>query len=107
MPVSKCINCHCHSFSWIWEEAFDKFGFHDGGEQIETYEVADVLTEAGYEVKVDGWGMHNMLIVSIKKDGKELIPHDDPKIAFGYTDARDYLPAEIIALLDDKLPADE
>jgi hypothetical protein len=48
-----------------------------------------------------------MLIVSIKKDGQELIPFDDPEIAFGYTDARDYLPAEIIALLDEKFPEDE
>jgi hypothetical protein len=107
MPVSKCINCHCHTFSWIWEEAFDKFGFSDGDGQNETGQVEGVLADAGYAVKMDAWGLHNEVIVSIKKDGQELIPFDDPEIAFGYTDARDYLPAEIIALLDEKFPEDE
>ena len=51
--------------------------------------------------------MHNILVVSIKKDGQELIPYDNPKIKFGYTDAREYLPAEIVALLDEKFPEDD
>lgn len=56
---------------------------------------------------MDAWGLHNEVIVSIKQGGQELIPFDDPEIAFGYTDPREYLPAEIIALLDGAFPEDE
>lgn len=107
MPVCECINCGRNTFRWQWEEAFDKFGFNDGDGQNETAQVEDVLTDAGYEVRTGAWGLHNEVIISIKKDGQELIPFDDPKIAFGYTDAREYLPAEIIALLDEKFPEDD
>lgn len=107
MPVCECINCGRITFQWRWEEAFDKFGFSDGDGQNETGQVECVLSDAGYEVKMDAWGLHNDVIVSIKKDGQEQIPHDDPKIAFGYTDPREYLPAEIIALLDEHFPEEE
>ena len=47
----------------------DKFGFNDGDMQNKIRQVEGVLSDAGYEVKTDGWGMHNILVVSIKKDG--------------------------------------
>ena len=102
MAKSECDNCG-GEFHWIWEEAFDKFGFNDGDGQVETWQVEGVLTDAGYEVTVQEWGMHNTVIVSIKKDGVELIPYEDQGLSFGHDDPRSYLPAEIITLLDQKL----
>jgi len=103
MPVSECDNCG-GSYAWSWTEAFEKFGFMDGDGQVETWQVEAVLTDAGYAVTVEEWGMHNTVIVSIRKDEAELIPHDDPGCRFGYDDPRDYLPAAIVRLLDDALP---
>ncbi|MAT94108.1 MAG: hypothetical protein CME59_16120 [Halioglobus sp.] len=103
MPIDECYHCG-NNYHWSWTEAFEKFGFMDGDGQIQTHDVEDVLIEAGYEVKLDEWGLHNLVIISIKKNGIELIPHDDPKVTFGYDDPHDYLPAEIVQLLDEKLP---
>lgn len=103
MPISDCDHCG-GDYHWKWEEAFEKFGFMDGDGQVETWNVEAVLAEAGYEVTVEGWGMHNTVITSIKKDGKELIPRDDPNVTFGYDDPRDYLPEDIVSLLDRELP---
>lgn len=102
MPITECYHCG-NNYHWNWTEAFDKFGFGDGDGQIQTPEVEDVLLEAGYEVKCQEWGLHNLIIISIKKDGKELIPHDDPEVTFGYDDPHDYLPQCIVKLLDEKL----
>ena len=107
MPTVECDCCGSPNYKWIWEEAFDKFSFNDGDGQVETWQVEAVLAEAGYEVTVDGWGMHNTVITSIKYDGVELIPHDDPKVTFGYDDPRTYLPKAVVELLDAKLPADD
>lgn len=85
----------------------NKFGFNDGDVQTKIRQVEGVLSDAGYEVKTDGRGMHNILVVSIKKDGQELIPYDDPNNKFGYTDAREYLPAGIVEHLDVHSPEDE
>lgn len=106
MPKVQCDYCGSHDYFWSWEEAFDKFGFNDGDGQVETWQVEAVLAEAGYTVTVEGWGMHNTVIVSIQKDGRELIPHDGPQITFGYDDPRSYLPDSIVDLLDEKLPAE-
>lgn len=62
-----------------------------------------VLTAAGFEVEVETSEMHNTVIVSIRKEGRELIPHDDPKVTFGYDDARGHLLAEVVTLLDQEL----
>lgn len=84
--------------SWTWEEAFDKFGFEDGDGPVMTDVVEAVLTDGGYTVIAEAWGMHNVVIQSIKDaGGAELIPSD---IEHGYDDARDYLPNAIISLLD-------
>lgn len=100
MPKSKCEICG-GPYYWIWEDAFDKFGFGDGDGQVETPTVADVLEQAGYVVDHDRWGLHNDVISSIRKDGVEQIPDD---AVTGYDDPRKYLPGAIITLLDEKLP---
>lgn len=89
---------------WDWTEAFAKFGFGDGDGQVETWQVEDALTEAGYAVAVEEWGLHNILITSIKKGDVELIPYDNPSYQFGYDDPRPFFPEELVALLDEKLP---
>ena len=80
MPITKCLNCGSN-YQWDWEEAFDKFGFGDGDGQIETYRVQEVLQSAGYEVESDQWGLHNIVIDSIKKNGLELMPDEDARMA--------------------------
>lgn len=59
-----------------------KFGFGDGANGFLTEKVADVLRKAGYTVKVEPWGFHNVVIDSICKGGIELIPVQ--RIRFGY-----------------------
>ena len=103
MATSECDNCGA-TYHWDWTEAFCKFGFNDGDGQVETWQVEGVLTEAGYEVEVNGWGMHNTVITSIKKDGIEQIPYTDDDYTFGYDDPRHYFPKALIALLDHHLP---
>jgi len=102
MPIDVCENCG-GQYSWKWEEAFEKFGFNDSDGQVETNQVATVLIEAGYNVEVSGWGVHNTVIISIKKNNKELILHDSPDFMFGYDDPREYLPEEIVEMLDENL----
>ena len=101
MPLTTCDTCGGDAYRWSWTEAFDKFGFNDGDGQVETETVADVLRNAGYETVTEGWGFHNTVIVSIRRDGKDCIPND---ISLGYDDPRGYLPAEIVELLDRRLP---
>jgi hypothetical protein len=101
MPRTTCNNCS-NDYDWSWTDAFDKFGFGDGDGQIMTGDVVEVLREAGYTVVDEPWGLHNITICSIKRNGIEQIPHD--RIKYGYDDPRSYLPAEIIQLLDAKLP---
>ena len=103
MPITECENCGGHH-SWNWEEAFAKFGFGDGDGQVETWQVEAALREGGYETQSSGLGLHNTVIVSIRKDGTELIPH--ARFRFGYEDPREYLLPEIIALLDKRFPGD-
>lgn len=101
MPISQC-ECCGSDYTWSWEEAFDKFGFNDGDSQIETETVANVLRDAGYETATEGWGLHNIVIVSIRRDDVELIPNHEV-VHFGYASPRNYLPAEVVELLDREL----
>ena len=94
-----CESCGT-SNEWTWTEAFDKFGFGDGDGLVMTDSVAGVLTDVGYAVETAKWGLHNVIITSIKLDGVEQIP-DGTK--FGYDDPRGYLPSAIVALLDSKM----
>lgn len=103
MATSECDYCG-NEFYWNWEEAFDKFGFNDGDGQIETWQVEDVLIDAGYTVKKLKWGLHNLLITSIKKNGVEQIP---TSANVGYDEPREYLPVEIVELLDLKFSSSD
>lgn len=98
MSTTTCPTCHS-DYHWEWEEAFDKFGFNDGDGLIMTEHVAAKLRGGGFAVTVKSWGCHNVTIASIKRDGTELIPFDS--ISYGYDDPRDYLPQEIVNLLDE------
>lgn len=100
MPISHCRYCNSE-FRWSWEEAFDKFGFGDGDSNVMTEVVAKVLDGAGYAVETSAWGLHNVVIRSIRKQGVEQIPAQG--IRFGYDNPRDYLPQAIIDLLDREL----
>lgn len=96
----RCGTCH----AWDWEEAFDKFGFGDGDGLVMTESVARTLREAGYAVTTHHWGMHNVIITSIKLADAEQIPE---KTRLGYDNPRDYLPAAIVTLLDTALGGKE
>lgn len=100
MPKTTCNQCG-GPYLWQWPDAFDKFGFGDGDGQVETATVAMVLRSAGYDVQHDRWGMHNDAILSVRKDGVEQIP---ASVRLGYDDPRRYLPPDIVALLDARLP---
>jgi len=91
-------------YHWNWVDAFDKFGFDDGDGQIETPMVVWALEEAGYNVESTDWGLHNNVIISIKKDSVELIPYDNPEYRFGYSDPHDYFPEYLVNLLDEAFP---
>jgi len=103
MACTACNNCG-GEYEWNWIDAFDKFGFNDGDGQVETPLVASALMEAGFEVELDGWGMHNDVITSIKGNGVEMIPYNDPEYTFGYSDPSLYFPEEIVVLLDELFP---
>lgn len=65
--------------TWEWEEAFSKFGFGDGDMWNGTHEVEGEIESLGYDVECDTWGIHNYMIVDIKKDGKSILfPEDHP-----------------------------
>ncbi|MGC1507127.1 hypothetical protein [Ketobacter sp.] len=87
-----------------WGDAFDKFGFDDGTGLVRTYEVAYCLERAGYKTAIGHYGIHNIVINSIKLDSIELLPLHDPTIRYGYTPARAYLPKDIIDILDKAFP---
>ena len=101
MPITTCTNCG-GSYRWQWEDAFDKFGFGDGDGQVETGTVVEVLRAAGYEATAEPWGLHNIVIGSIRRKGRELI---SAHTAVGYADPRKYLPKALVRLLDRELPA--
>ncbi len=103
MVCTTCDNCG-GTLHWDWTEAFAKFGFGDGDGQVETWQVEAVLVEAGYDIKVEEWGLHNLVIMSIKKDGEELIPYDNPAYTFGYDNPREHFPESLVKFLDEKLP---
>lgn len=104
MVCTICGNCG-GEYRWDWTDAFNKFGFNSGMGQIETPAVAQVLEEAGFVVYVGGPNVHNSIIVSIRKEGKEFIPFENPKYRFGYDNPREFFPQEIFFLLDAKFPA--
>jgi hypothetical protein len=96
MNSTRCEHCGA-THEWTWEEAFDKFGFDDGDGMVMTDTIVTALEAAGFTVKAGPWGMHNVIITSIKRKGRELIP---AKAKVGYADPRKYLPKAVIKVLD-------
>ena len=111
---------------WKWEEAFDKFGFGDGDHWNATSLVSDVVDKMGYWTECDSWGIHNYMIMDIKKskDSDESIlfnPDADGQLddwkpevlqrikdrghevgdPLGYISPRAYLPDDILEKLDE------
>ena len=81
-----CENCE---YEPSLEDAFSKFGHNDGGSCSHiTDEVKNIIEGLGYEVKVDSWGMHNYLILEIKRGDEVVYPIDGYHIG-GY-DERHY-----------------
>jgi len=103
MPTAECTRCG-GTLHWRWEEAFDKFGFGDGDGQVMTDTVAQELERHGYAVQMAEWGLHNTVIDAIAKDGASFIPAE---ANLGIESPRNYLPKEIIALLDAAFPNEE
>ncbi|NBU58944.1 MAG: hypothetical protein EBS23_04060 [Betaproteobacteria bacterium] len=102
--MSFCICTTCGSrYDWKWEEAFDKFGFSDGGGLVMTETVADALRAAGYTVTVEPWGIHNVVITDLKRGRRTLIPRGT---RIGYDNPRNYLPRKVVAILDQAFPED-
>lgn len=98
---SICPTCG-HTHHWSWEEAFDKFGFGDGDGLVMTETVAEALRRHGYTVEAKLAGLHNAIIIDIiSRDGDSCIPDD---VSRGYDDPREYLPEEVVALLDQAFP---
>ncbi|GAB5552870.1 MAG: hypothetical protein Sapg2KO_24610 [Saprospiraceae bacterium] len=97
--------CECCGgvYEWGWEDAFNKFGFSDGNGNVNTYVIEEILTDAGYCAEAKGWGIHNVVIFSIKENGKELMPDEKASFTVGYDDPREYLPKRIIELLDKEI----
>jgi hypothetical protein len=102
MMSTTCEHCGA-THDWKWEEAFEKFGFNDGDGMVMTDHVVAALEAAGYTVKAQPWGMHNVTITSITRKGRELIP---AKAKVGYDDPRKYLTKAIIKVLDAAFAAD-
>lgn len=100
--VRTCCPTCGHTHHWSWEEAFDKFGFGDGDDLVMTETVAQALRRHGYEVRTMHWGFHNTIITEINRDGTACISDD---VTRGYDEPRDYLPKEVIVLLDEAFPS--
>ena len=96
MTKTTCTTCG-GTYHWDWEDAFDKFGFDDGDGLVMTGTVSGVLRDAGYLVEAQPWGLHNIVIISIKRDDINLIPET---ANVGYDNPRKYLPKAIVELLD-------
>ncbi len=101
MEHMKCKHCgNCYH----WKDAFSKFGYNDGDGIIKTPLIAQAVENAGYQVKFSRWSPHNTIIYSIKRDGIEYMPNKNPNYLIGYDDPQEYLPIDILALLNTEFP---
>lgn len=48
--------------------------------------------------------VHNTVISSTRLEGEELLPGVNSEFDLGYDEPRDYLPEELVKLLDEKFP---
>ncbi len=95
MPICKCALCG-GPLNWEWEHAFYREGFADGV-NTQPDQVVNFLSDQGVEVDTDD-SRSNEFIDSIKTiDGVELIADHDWE---GETDPREFLPPDIVKLLD-------
>ena len=78
-----------------WGEAFSKYGMEDGYYSGYSYDVAQTLIDAGYEVYHMEMTGHNERITAIYKDGKKVWDADD-----GVRN----IPKEIEDILDKEYP---
>lgn len=80
------LRCAYHSvYEWTFEEAFNKFGFNEGGTfHVNSYVVADAIVNAGYVVVMDNWGMHNLTITQIIRPNPGVEPKLLPFDAGGF-----------------------
>lgn len=102
MTHHKCKHC---GNTYHWNHAFAKFGYDDGDGKIETPHIAQILENAGYTVHFSRWSPHNTLIYSIQKDGIEFMPRNTAKYLIGYDDPQEYLPVDVLELLEQIFPA--
>ncbi len=99
-------NCKCRycGNAYHWREAFSKSGHNDGDGYIQTLRIGYTLKKAGYRVSYFWWRPHNMIIMSIRKNDIEYMPINTSRHGIGYTNPLDYLPIEILELLEDQFP---
>tara|TARA_R110000823_G_scaffold285359_1_gene403793 strand:+ start:513 stop:989 length:477 start_codon:yes stop_codon:yes gene_type:complete len=86
---------------WEWEEAFDIFGFGDGGGPNFTDVIRDFLTDLGWVARTQILGWHNERIYYLEGPNGEK-PMDEHER--GYDCPREYLPIELIQALDREFP---
>ena len=86
---------------WDWTEAFQKYGFGDGEDTVHTQEVVEFLESLGYQCEPVG-GMHNYFMYNLERGDTEWHPPDD----FDHN-PREWLPPDLVALLDAKFPIPE
>lgn len=103
MPIQHCSHC----WSGInWCESFNVHGHDDGDDCVHTQHVAKALREAGYYVKVQGSTLHNPVIEEIGEEGEpgelsQFFAEGMPSgTKVGYSNPREVLPAEVVAMLD-------
>jgi hypothetical protein len=83
--------------TWIWDEAFLKFGFGDGDGWNGTHEIECWFeSEMGWKPESHLWGIHNYMIFALTDpDGK--------KYEFnGYDSPRKTLPEKVVSKLDER-----
>jgi hypothetical protein len=83
-----------------WEDSFGRLheGCESDGSPCDlTNEVVCFLSGLGYETTCDWWGWHKF-ISGLALGGRDLLAD----IEVGYDDPREYLPAELIAALDER-----
>jgi len=96
--------CKCCGSSYHWREAFAKFGHDDGDGQIQTLRVGHALQKAGYGISYFWWRPHNIIIMSIRKNNIEYMPIKISCYSIGYSDPIEYLPVEILEILEKEFP---
>jgi hypothetical protein len=86
--------CNYHRpYAWDMMDAFSKFGNEDGNRyHTYTHFISNLLEKNGYEVETDSWGMHNScVIMSIKKDDKEIYGEEISETQIVKTIKKDYI----------------